>query len=146
MVACGFDSIGESNTALLTTIIAIKQEVGSVSDAQHLQTHCAANQIFLPTEDTIPPVLEQKMYSFLDGLGCENVLIADEFDNQVVSRKCVELDIETSWAHSNSIGFRFNKLYGADHSFLVIVPWDNFYTAICGSRKDMEAAKVEELF
>lgn len=145
-VACGFDSIRQIDTALLTTIMAIKQEYGSVDDAQHLQAYCFANQIFLPTEDTIPPVLESKMCSFLEGLDCENVLIADEFNDNVVSRKCADLDIETSWAHSNSIGFRFNKLYAEDHSFLVIVPWDNFYTVICGSRRALEAARVEELF
>jgi hypothetical protein len=145
-VACGFDSIGQIDTALLTIIMAIKQEFGNVDDAQHLQAYCTANQIFLPTEDTIPPVLEPKVCSFLERLGCESVLIADEFNDNVVSRKRVELDIETSWAHSDPIGFRFNKLYAADHSFLVIVPWDNFYTVICGSRKALEAARVEELF
>ena len=145
-VGCGFDSIAQIDIALLTIIMAVREEFGNVDDAQHLQAFCAAHQIFLPTEDTVPPVLEPKMCSFLERLGCENVLIANEFNQNVVSRKRAELDIEASWAHSDSIGFRFNKLYSADHSFLVIVPWDNFYTVICGSRRELETARVEELF
>lgn len=144
--ACGFDSIAQVDTALLTTIMAIKQQYGSADDAEHLQSYCAANRIFLPTEDTIPPVLETKICSFLERLGSENVLIADEFNEKVVSSSHADLDILAPWVLSDSIGFRLSKIYPEDHSFLMVVPWDNFYTAICGNHHALETARIGELF
>jgi hypothetical protein len=145
-VGCGFDSIRQIDRALLTIIMAIKQDSERLADARLLQAYCSANEIFLPTEDTVPPLLEPKVYSFLEGLGCDDLLIADEFNENILSTKRTTLDIETCWAHCDSIGFRFNKLYAPDHSFLMVVPWDNFYTVICGNHKALQSARVEELF
>lgn len=144
--ACGFDSIAQVNTALLTIIMAIKKKFGSADDAEHLQAYCAANKIFLPTEDTVPPVSEQHICSFLERIGYENVLIADEFNDMVVERNLADLNTDTPWVLSNSIGFRLNKIYPEDHSFLMVAPRDSFYTAICGSRSALETARIEELF
>lgn len=144
--ACGFDSIAQVNTALLITIMAIKKELGSADDAEHLQAYCAANKIFLPTEDTVPPILEAQICSFLKRIGYENVVIADEFNDTVVARKVADLDTETPWVLSDSIGFRLNKIYPEDHSFLMVAPWDSLYMAICGSRRALDTAGIEELF
>jgi len=144
--ACGFDTIAQVNRALLTTILALSEKYQNADDAEHLQAFCNANQIFLPTEDIVPPILEKSVCIFLKRIGCEELIVSDDFNHHIVSRLRTELDTENPWVLSDALGFRFNKIYPSDQSFLVLVPWDNFYTTICGRRSTLVAAKVEELF
>lgn len=145
-VGCGFNSLGQIYTALLTIIMALSKEYQNIDDARHLEAYCSANKIFLPQEDSIPAIMESQVYSFLKGLACETVSFSDEFNRAIVSKKLLELNTEVPWTQSNQSDFSFNKLFPPDHSFLMIVPWDNFYTLICGSRRDLEAARVAHLF
>jgi len=145
-IGCGFNSLGQIYTALLTTTMALKKEYQNVADAKHLQEFCSASNIFLPEESSFPTIMESRICSLLEDLACELVSISDEFNRTVVSIELLKLKTEVPWALSDQIDFRFNKLFPTDHSFLLIVPWDNFYTLICGNRRELEAANVSALF
>jgi hypothetical protein len=138
-MACGFQSIAKLNKALLTIIMAISGEHADCSAIENLENYCLSNQIFLPTEDTFPPVMQKKITSLLKALCVKEVYLADEFNENVCAFKLESLEVPLPWMISSKQNFRPNKIYATDHSFLMIVPYDNFYTAVCGNRKILES-------
>lgn len=146
ITACEFVSNSQLNKTLLAVIKAIRTEICSAEEVDQLQSYCAANRIFLPTESSFPPILEQKVCDFLKLIGHERILIADEFNSTVIARNRAALETEKSWGSSECINFRIDKIYPEDHSFLLITPFDGFYMAICGSRHTLESARIEKLF
>jgi hypothetical protein len=143
-LSCGFNSIAQVNAALLTIIMAIRND-GRQVDADHLQAYCSANRIFLPTEDTFPPIVQDTICLLLKKLGHDNVFIGDEFNDTVIEKSISDLEIETPWFCSEPVGFSPNKIYPGDNSFPMIVPFDAFYTIICGDRDVLESAGIEKL-
>jgi hypothetical protein len=144
--SCGFTSIRDVNRALLAIIMAINEKYNNSSDTAHLEAFCDANQIFLPTEDVFPPIMQPEIAALLQRLNSGPVYIADEFNENIVKLDPAAMFKTKSWMRSGLYEFRANKIYPEDHSFLLIVPWDNFYTAICGDENRLKAAKIEELF
>jgi hypothetical protein len=142
--ACGFESLAQLNRALLTITMAISEKLADGDAAQRLGAYCGANKIFLPTEDTFPPILEQTIAGTIDQLGCEQMYLSDEFNQhrQILLRRA--LHSGTPWADEWRL--RSNKLYPVNHSFLLIVPHDNFYTAICGKRSQFDALNLETCY
>jgi hypothetical protein len=144
--SCGFSSILDVNRALLSIIMSISEKFRNAEDTAHLEAFCDSNQIFFPTEDTFPPILEPAIASFLQRMKAGSVCIADEFNENTSKIDPVAMLDAKPWVRSGLCDFRANKIYPEDHSFLLIVPWDNFYTAICGNESRLKAANIEQLF
>jgi hypothetical protein len=144
--SCGFSSIPDVNRALLAIIMAINEKHRNAADTAHLEAFCDANQIFLPTEDVFPPIMQPEIASLLQRLNSGPVYIADEINQNIAKLDPAAMFEAKPWMRSGLFNFRANKIYPEDYSFLLIVPWDNFYTAICGDGNRLKAAKIEELF
>jgi len=144
--ACDFNSKSQLNRALLTVIMAVRGPSAHPGDAEYLQTHCAVNKIFMPTEDTFPPLLEDKIVATLERLGCTDVYFADEHDQNRQKVSVAALKTELPWKYSELCNFKISKIYPDDYSFLFIVPFDSFNTIVCGKREALKSLELEQLF
>jgi hypothetical protein len=144
--SCQFGSLGQLSAALKTGIMALQEAPARASDAAKLEAFCAEHKIFLPTEDTIPPLIESEVANLLQLMEIDELIVADEFGSDTIRLKTEQLMIDMPWKYSQLYQLRANKIYSDDHSFLLITPYDNFYTALCGDRERLKAAKVEEAF
>lgn len=144
--ACGFESIAQINLALLTIILALRPELGNLEYAHRIQAYCEQQRICLPTGDRIPAVLEVTTEIFIEKMGYGSVIFSDEFNRETVKRSLVDLRTKLPWNLLKVLNSRACKVFPEDFSFLMISPFDSFYTAICGRRGALEIANVEGMF
>jgi hypothetical protein len=77
----------------------------------------------------------------------DELIISDEWGG-LNTRQISLASLRTNlpWAQSGLVNFPINKIYPLDQSFFITVPFDTLYTAICGTRKSLEAARIADTF
>lgn len=144
--AVGLNSINELNHLLMVQIQAAKAVEEDASRLETLTSYCRDNRIFFPTEDEIHPLLEKPIVDLMQKLNVDKVWLSNEFNENKKVLKLKELDTEGPWDEVHDLGFKLAKAYDTNNKFLAVVPWDNFYTVLCGKDKALSNAGVEETF
>lgn len=134
--------------ALRTIIDGLRSESADQETAERLIAHCSHHQIFLPTEGDFQPTMEAQLVSLLERAGLSEVIVGDEFGDDERLMPVASLAGYTPWAtRSDFPDYGARRLIAPDHSLLLWVHWDSFYTAIFGTKERMVslglAANVE---
>jgi hypothetical protein len=138
---CGLDC------ALRTHIKGLRKEFADESAARRLEDFCAREKIFLPTEGVIQPLMEAPLIAMLRRAGFDEMVLADEFGDDEKLMPLDPLETQEPWDLRDDLPkWGLRRLIAPDHSLLVWVHWDSFYTAIFGTRDRLEAARPEEEF
>src|SRR6185295_5537247 len=113
--------------------------------AEKLRAYCKANQIFMPTEGSMPIVMQRQIANLLLRAGIKHIEVAHEYDEEGVAMEVSTLVIDGPWNFAN---FRLKpmRIYAEDRSLLVVVDWDSFFTLICGSRQVLDRSMMESQF
>lgn len=143
---CGFETLADINLALKTTIMALNKNFKNDNYAQRLQGYCCLQQIFLPGDSSMQPIMEKPMLKLLQRLRPDQVILSDEFNENCVEWNFSNSNLFETWSRVEANGLSLNKIYTKENSILMIVPYDDFYTAICGDHDLLFAAGVEDLF
>lgn len=133
--------------ALRTHIKGLRKDLDDEAAARRLTDYCAREKIFLPTEGTIQPLMENSLIAMLRRAGFAEVILADEFGDD---EKLMPLDVledKGPWELRDDLPkWGVRRIIAPDRSLLVWVHWDSFYTAIVGTRARLEAARPERDF
>lgn len=144
--ACNIDSLSRLNRLLMTKIQAVKHTPEDTDHIETLTKYCQVGKIFFPTEDEIHPLLEAPLVTLMQKLGLLKIWLSNEFNENKQVQNLSALDTEGPWNEANDLGFKIAKAYDTNNTFLAVVPWDNFYTVLCGKGTALSDAGVETSF
>lgn len=136
----GLDDHRNLDHALRTHIGGLKAEFSDPIGAQRLLDYCARWKVFLPTEGSFQAIMERPLTSLLRRVGLAEVLIGDEFGEQVYCVSAEDLSAPGNWSQMQP-----RRIAAADQSLLLLTPWDSFFTIIVG-RSEQLAGALPELF
>jgi hypothetical protein len=142
----GISSFHSLNRMLMSQIGAVKEDSADVVGVEKLAAFCRERKIFFPTEDVIQPLMESDLARLLRSLGIEKVCLSNEFNENKLNLKTAQLLTTEPWDEAFDLGFKLVKAYPLDHSFLAVVPWDSFYTILCGKGTALTDAGVDRDF
>ncbi|MDN7452317.1 DUF2711 family protein [Burkholderia cenocepacia] len=139
MTLAGLPSLAAVDRGLKTQILGVRTEFRHEGHAKKLAALYDEALVMPPTEGEQSPFLYEPVFSIFKELGHEWAWIGDEFCTE---RKLhwiddlVAADPTPICGHAN--------VFSLDKSVLWSVHWDSHYTFLCGSRTDLEHAKVAE--
>lgn len=132
-------SIAAVDLALRTQIHGIHSERIWETYAHQLEALYDSGAVMPPIEGEHSPFQYESVMAIFKDLGHQWAWFGDEFCTE---RKLYWID-ELSKVESTPIGGHSN-IFSADHSLLWTVHWDSHFSFLCGSRTDLERARVAE--
>ncbi|WMW80917.1 DUF2711 family protein [Undibacterium cyanobacteriorum] len=132
-------SIAAVDLALRTQIHGIRSERMWETYAHQLEALYDSGAVMPPMEGEHSPFHYESVMAIFKDLGHQWAWFGDEFCTE---RKLYWID-ELSKAESTPIGGHSN-IFSADHSLLWTVHWDSHFSFLCGTRTDLERARVAE--
>jgi hypothetical protein len=143
----GFADHCELDRALRTHIRGLKPHLSDEAGAERLVAFCNEHKLFLPTEGALQPLMEDGIAELLERTGVTEVVVSDQFgdDRRLVSSSA--LRTEGTWNLQPGLPpTGIGLLFAPDHSLLLWVHWDSFYTTIFGTEQRLRGARLGELF
>lgn len=143
----GFPDDRSVDRALRTHIMGLRRELEDRSAADCLTAYCKQHQIFLPTEGRFQPTMESVLVSMLERAGLSEIIIGDEFGEDEVLIPLDFLAGPVAWDTRDDLPlWGARRLIAPDHSMLVWVHWDSFYTAIFGTSERIQNSGLADSF
>lgn len=125
--------------------MGLRRELEDRDAAVRLTTHCTRQKIFLPTEGHFQATMEADLVDLLARAGLSEVIVGDEFGEHERLVSLESLQGPTSWdIREDLLQFGAKRLMAPDHSLLVWVHWDSFYTAIFGTSERIDNSHLSE--
>lgn len=133
--------------ALRTNIMGLRRDLADHAAARALTAHCAREQIFLPTEGVIQPLMERPLVAMLKRAGLNEIIVTDEFGDEELLLPVAALDGDEPWESRDDMPkWGVRRIIAPDRSLLIWVHWDSFYAAIFGTSARLAAARPEDEF
>ena len=133
--------------ALRTNIKGLRRELEDQDAAERLVTYCNRQSIFLPTEGDFQPTMEAEIVSMFQNAGLSEILVGDEFGEDEKLISLASLANSSPWEMRDDLPeWGARRLMAPDHSLLVWVHWDSFYTAIFGTAQRLRDLRLSEGF
>jgi hypothetical protein len=131
---CSFESFGDINKALKTSIGAYKKVFQRPDLAKRLWEYTNANQIYYPTEGHFEILSKKEIFKAFRLLNKTKLIIEEEF---CLNKK--ELNIETinEKGFMDAINFKDYYIYDTDKELLFAVDWDDFFFLICSNKPNI---------
>lgn len=132
---CGFESSGEINKALKTSIGAYRKVFQRPDLAKRLSNFTTANQIYHPVEGHFEILSKKEIYKAFHLLSRTELVIEDECCD---SRK--ELNIASLMEKDfiEGVNFKDYFIYDNQKELLFAVDWDDFFFLICSSKENID--------
>jgi len=134
----GLVSLSDIDIGLRTTIRSLKKELSNEEFSKKL-VKLEAQNILLPQEGDLPPILENRVLKSIKELGHNWLWVGDEFGTE---RKLHWIDdlMEKDELHGHGC------IFTHDHSLLVTTHWDSHCSFLCSSKKNIEKILLTEPF
>jgi hypothetical protein len=136
----------ELDRALRTGIGGLRQDLADTAASDRLAHYCSEHRIFTPNEGRFEPLMQSSLASLFRGAGFLEVVVGDEFgdDERLVNISLLERD--ELWDGITELPqYGIKRLIAPDHSLLVWVHWDSFYTLIFGTADSLRADRLRTL-
>lgn len=136
---CGFPSIEHVNRALrLTGSKRISEEFLCVSDTEKMIKICRENNIFIPDEGRLSPLVELSLAGFLKALGQVTVVTAGHFGTSPQQMK--------SEAFLQPMSVSTPEIHTQDKSAYLSIYIDYHYLLVCQTKHSRSLANPSEYF
>lgn len=143
----GFSDIRSLDLALRSHIMGLRREHEDRGAAKRLTEYCTRQRIFLPTEGEFQATMEADVVGFLERAGFYEVIVGDEFGEDEKLIALESLASPAAWETRQDFPkFGAKRLIAPDHSMLVWVHWDSFYTAVFGTSDRIRESRISEVF
>jgi hypothetical protein len=123
-------SCARMNQALLTSIGSLTDHLADPAGRDGLQRFLESQPIWMPTEGRFEPLLQPDFLHVFAEAGADELIFVPEFPN---SDPVVRLSVAGLIGGSIPFPTR-GTLLAPDHSFLLTVDWDSFFTLFYGAR------------
>lgn len=133
----------ELNTALQTTIGALKKQYERGDLAMLLNEYTEKRNIWHPIEGTFNFFTKCSIFDLLKKSGIEEVVIDAEFN---LNRKLVSLINSTQEDFCERIDYNDYYIYDRDESILFAIDWDSFFFFIAIDNKVVPKSSIESYF
>lgn len=132
--------------ALRTSIGGMRKDLEDRTAATRLKSLCREHRLFLPTEGRFEPVMQANLIALLERMGVTEVYVGDEFGEEELLISVAALRGEQPWNdRSDLISWAIQRIYPPDHSVLIWVHWDSFYTAVFATAERLNGSNISEL-
>ncbi len=137
----------ELDRALRTGIGGLRQDLADTAASNRLAYYCSEHRIFTPNEGRFEPLMQSSLASLFRGAGFLEAMVGDEFgdDERLVNINLLERD--ELWDGMTELPqYGIKRLIAPDHSLLVWVHWDSFYTLILGTADSLRELRIDRSF
>lgn len=135
MEGCGFETYGDINKALKTSIGAYKKVFQRPDLTKRLSDFTTANQIYHPTEGHFEILSKKEIFKAFHLLNKPELVIEEEFCQ---SKKELNIASLTEKAFVEAVNFKDYFIYDSQKELLFAVDWDDFFFLICSNRQNVE--------
>ena len=126
----GLNSCARLNQSLLTSIGSLDDHLADPAACGKLQNFLKSNPFWMPVEGRFEPLLQSDLLQIFTQSGASELIHVPEFPN---TEPLAILPVADLSSHSVPFPTR-GTLLATDHSFLVTVDWDSFFTLLYGQR------------
>ncbi len=132
-------SIAEIDIGLRSSISGLNKKYANEDFAECLHLIAESEQLILPSEGDISPLVENRMYEALKRIGEQWLWVGDEFCTE---RKLFWIDDLIDGDEIPAHGCVFTP----DKSILVTTHWDSHFSFLCSSKSKIERILEHEPF
>ena len=133
--------------ALRTIILGLRKDLEDKASAERLEKYCDQHALFRPTEGRFQPIMQAQIIALFERMKLDEVFVGDEFgdDERLVS--LAALRGEQAWdQRADLLPWGIRRIFAPDHSMLMWVHWDSFYTAVFATAERLDGSRLDELF
>lgn len=132
---CGFQSFGDINKALKTSIGAYRNVFTRPDLAKILSEFTTANQIYYPTEGHFEILSKKEILKAFCLLDKKELAVEEEF---CLNKKELSIVSITEKEFVEAINFKDYFIYDTNKELLFAVDWDDFFFLICSSKQNVD--------
>lgn len=130
MARTGLKSCARINQALLTSIGSLDKHLADSMGRDELKRFLESQSVWMPTEGRFEPLLQKDFLRIFAEAGAEDLIYVPEFPNSDPVMRFMLDDLKSGTLPFPARG----TLLAPDHSFLLTVDWDSFFTLFYGKR------------
>jgi hypothetical protein len=132
---CEFESYGDINKALKTSIGAYKKVFQKIGLAKRLSDFTAANQIYHPTEGHFEILSKREIFKAFHLLNKTELNLEEEF---CLTKKELNIASITERKFVDAVNFKDYFIYDVGKEILFAIDWDDFFFLICSSKQHVD--------
>jgi hypothetical protein len=132
---CEFESYGDINKALKTSIGAYRKVFQSPDLAKRISDFTTTNQIYHPTEGHFEILSKKEIFKAFHLLSKPELVIEEEFCQ---NKKELNIASSTEKEFVEAVNFKDYFIYDSQKELLFAVDWDDFFFLICSSKENVD--------